>query len=85
MVVGLYVNLYAYSTKNAGGFCDVPYEQLNMGLTMYASYFALFINFFYRAYFDRRAKQKADKAAAAAVAANKNNKKETNNNTKKLK
>jgi hypothetical protein len=67
MVVGLAVNLYAYRTKNVGDYCDVPYHHLNMGLAMYASYFALFINFFYKAYFERK---EARKLAAATNKAN---------------
>jgi len=54
MVLGVTVNLYAYSTKNKNISCDVKYHHLNVGLATYASYFLLFTNFFYRAYFDRR-------------------------------
>jgi len=54
MVLGVGVNLYAYTMKNTGVECDVAYHHLNMGLCMYASYFALFINFFYGAYFTRK-------------------------------
>lgn len=54
MVLGVTVNLYAYSTKNKNINCDVKYHHLNVGLATYASYFLLFTNFFYRAYFDRR-------------------------------
>jgi len=73
MVVGLAVNFHAYSTKNSGGSCDISYHHLNMGLTMYASYFALFINFFYKAYFAR-------KEARAIAAAKKSALSEDNNN-----
>ncbi|CAG7828894.1 unnamed protein product [Allacma fusca] len=50
MVLGVTVNLYAYSTKNQNVQCDVKYHHLNVGLGTYASYFLLFSNFFYRAY-----------------------------------
>jgi elongation of very long chain fatty acids protein 6 len=53
MVVGLGVNFYAYSVKATGGSCDVPYKHLHMGFCMYASYFALFAHFFYKAYFNK--------------------------------
>ncbi len=54
MVVGLVVNFYAYTTKLNGDSCDISYHHLNMGLVMYASYFALFIHFFVQAYFGRK-------------------------------
>ena len=54
MVLGVTVNVYAYYTKNQNISCDVKYHHLNVGLATYASYFILFSNFFYRAYFDSR-------------------------------
>lgn len=50
MVVGFWVNLYAFSIKNRGLECDISYHHLNIGFAIYASYFGLFLNFFLNAY-----------------------------------
>jgi len=62
MVIGVTVNVYAYRMKLEGVDCDVSLHHLNMGLTMYASYFILFAHFFYRAYLlkDKRGKDGTD-------------------------
>jgi len=54
MVVGVGVNVYAALTKYQGGNCDISWHHIQMGLCMYASYFLLFIHFFYQAYFSKR-------------------------------
>jgi len=51
MVIGVYVNVYAYKALNRGEACDVKYHHLHVGLGLYASYFVLFGNYFYWAYF----------------------------------
>lgn len=62
MVIGFWVNVYAYTIKNRNLECDISYHHLNIGFGIYASYFALFLNFFYNAYFGKAAR--LQKAAA---------------------
>ncbi|CAG7828897.1 unnamed protein product [Allacma fusca] len=54
MVVGVVVNIYSLFVKRNGGECSVEMKHINLALIMYASYFLLFANFFYRAYFIKR-------------------------------
>jgi len=51
MIIGCYVNVWAYQVKTSGETCLVSFNNLNMSLLMYASYFVLFARFFYKAYF----------------------------------
>lgn len=50
MIVGCYINFYAYSMKNQGRFCGISYENIRYSFLMYFSYFVLFAKFFYDAY-----------------------------------
>lgn len=50
MIVGCFINFYAFFTKNEGKFCDITYENLRYSSLMYFSYFVLFAKFFYDAY-----------------------------------
>lgn len=61
MVIGFWVNMYAYTVKNRKLECDISYHHLNIGFGIYASYFALFLNFFYSAYFGRTLREKLDR------------------------
>jgi len=61
MVIGFWVNMYAYTVKNEGLECDISYHHLQIGFGIYASYFALFLNFFYNAYFGGKRKQALNK------------------------
>lgn len=65
MIVGMVVNLYAFYVKSHGVHCLVESRHINLALIMYISYFVLFGNFFYNAYFSKK------RAAAAAAAARK--------------
>jgi len=60
MVVGCYVNIYVYNTKSAGIYCGVSYENVRVSLLMYFSYFLLFLQFFYKAYVDKKARTAAN-------------------------
>ncbi|CAG7825357.1 unnamed protein product [Allacma fusca] len=59
MVIGVYVNLYLLYAKGKGEtFCpDAASQGIHMALMMYASYFGLFANFFYRSYFGKTKKE----------------------------
>uniref|UniRef100_T1JIU5 Elongation of very long chain fatty acids protein n=1 Tax=Strigamia maritima TaxID=126957 RepID=T1JIU5_STRMM len=50
MVVGLYVNWWAYGALTRGDKCGTNFENIKISLLMYASYFVLFANFFYNSY-----------------------------------
>jgi elongation of very long chain fatty acids protein 6 len=56
MVVGVTINIYSVYTKAVGNQCACGWENINLALTMYASYFVLFANFFYRAYMMKKSK-----------------------------
>lgn len=53
MIMGTAVNVWAYQVKQAGNECHVSYENINLSLLMYTSYFVLFARFFRRAYINR--------------------------------
>lgn len=53
MIVGIFVNLTAYSRKNRGLSCEVSYENIFWSFAMYFSYFLLFFNFFKNAYLNK--------------------------------
>ena len=80
MVVGVFVNSYAYRMKVKNVECEVQRHHLQMGAIMYASYFILFAHFFYKAYFGRNGKRRA---AAAAVAVSPTTNMTDNNNVSK--
>jgi len=63
MVIGVIVNLYALYMKSNGVDCLVETRHINLALIMYASYFLLFMNFFYAAYV--KSQQKKAEAAKA--------------------
>ncbi|CAG0913599.1 unnamed protein product [Notodromas monacha] len=50
MVVGCYVNVFAYNALERGEKCQVTVENIKVSLLMYFSYFVLFSRFFYKAY-----------------------------------
>ena len=50
MIVGCLVNFWAWHYKSQGGECGVTYENIALSFAMYASYFALFAQFFLKAY-----------------------------------
>ncbi|KAG9510850.1 Elongation of very long chain fatty acids protein 6, partial [Fragariocoptes setiger] len=56
MIIGAYVTWYAYYRKSQGDACRITKESANLGLLMYSSYFVLFAQFFYNAYFGARRK-----------------------------
>ncbi|CAD5118155.1 unnamed protein product [Dimorphilus gyrociliatus] len=54
MIIGVAVNIWAYHVKGKGGYCQQSYSNLKWSSIMYLSYFALFSNFFYHAYFNKK-------------------------------
>lgn len=50
MIVGCFINFYAYSVKEQGRFCGISTENIRYSFLMYFSYFVLFAKFFYDAY-----------------------------------
>ena len=57
MVLGVTVNVYSLFAKAQGVECFVQTKHVHLALIMYASYFVLFANFFFKAYFDKRNKK----------------------------
>jgi hypothetical protein len=53
MAVGIVGNGLAYSYKKAGKSCHMTELNIELAFLMYFSYFILFANFFYRAYFKK--------------------------------
>jgi len=51
MVVGCFIATQVYRVKSNGQFCQQTEESLYFGFVIYLSYFMLFANFFYQAYF----------------------------------
>uniref|UniRef100_T1J202 Elongation of very long chain fatty acids protein n=1 Tax=Strigamia maritima TaxID=126957 RepID=T1J202_STRMM len=47
MVVGLYVNWWTYGALMRGEYCGTNFDNINVSLLMYFSYFLLFVNLFY--------------------------------------
>lgn len=58
MVIGAYVIWYAYYRKSQGDACNVTQTSASFGLIMYLSYFVLFAQFFYTAYFSSSTKKR---------------------------
>jgi len=50
MVVGVTINIYSLYIKAMNVPCTLGWDNINFALTMYASYFILFANFFHKAY-----------------------------------
>lgn len=65
MIVGAYVIWYAYYRKSQGDACNITQSTATFGLVMYLSYFALFAQFFYTAYFASSSKKGARGATIA--------------------
>jgi len=57
MIIGIVVNLVAYSTKKRGEQCAVTDENIQWSFIMYFSYFLLFFHFFYNAYISKSSKK----------------------------
>jgi elongation of very long chain fatty acids protein 6 len=57
MVLGVTVNVYSLYVKSQGTECFVQTKHIHLALIMYASYFILFANFFFKAYFDKKNKK----------------------------
>ncbi|RWS05164.1 elongation of very long chain fatty acids protein 6-like protein [Dinothrombium tinctorium] len=57
MVVGLFVNCYAFYQKMRGNYCHCQVKTLIWALIMYGSYLALFSHYFYTVYFKRDTKK----------------------------
>jgi len=53
MVVGVTINIYSLYVKAMNVPCALGWENINLALTMYASYFVLFANFFHKAYLNK--------------------------------
>lgn len=50
MVVGLFINIYAYWLLDNGYHCAVTKDNVKWALLMYFCYFLLFVNYFYQTY-----------------------------------
>ncbi|XP_033644031.1 elongation of very long chain fatty acids protein 6-like [Asterias rubens] len=62
MFMGIIINLYAHQVLKSGEPCDVTWRNLEVSFVMYLSYFMLFANYFYRAYFAKQQEKLADKS-----------------------
>jgi len=58
MLVGIVISIHSYSVIVSGGECHRPLANIYASLAMYASYFLLFANFFYKAYMANSKKTK---------------------------
>ncbi|CAG7838170.1 unnamed protein product [Allacma fusca] len=58
MVVGLCLNLYSLNVIYNGPTCHRPVDLVLFGIFIYSTYFALFLNYFFRTYFARQNKPK---------------------------
>lgn len=56
MIVGAFVTWYGWYRKSLGDSCKLSKASANFALVMYLSYFALFAQFFYNAYFAKKNK-----------------------------
>ena len=61
MVVGCYVNVYAYFLLKKGEPCSMTHDNIKYALLMYFSYFMLFAHFFYHTYINKYAPKKIHK------------------------
>jgi elongation of very long chain fatty acids protein 6 len=51
MVFGILIIFGSYVEKLSNRRCDQSYENLNLSLLMYASYFVLFVQYFHKSYY----------------------------------
>lgn len=64
MVMGFYVTYYSYVNLSS---CRMMKDVSLWGMAMYASYFALFANFFIKAYFGKRGKPSGKQANGSST------------------
>ena len=60
MVIGIFVTLASWRMMSLGLYCQQSYDILFYGLIMYASYFSLFVYYFYSAYMKPNTSEKAN-------------------------
>jgi hypothetical protein len=53
MIMGTYVNIHSLKAIHSGEQCDRREKNIYLALTMYATYFYLFVAFFQKAYFKK--------------------------------
>ncbi|OXA56605.1 putative fatty acid elongation protein 3 [Folsomia candida] len=58
MLVGIVISFHSYSVIVSGEECHRPLSNIYASLGMYATYFLLFANFFYKAYMTKSKKRK---------------------------
>ena len=56
MAIGFVVNLHAFQSKRQGLKCDLGTDVIYSSFIIYASYFTLFLIFFYNSYLKRAKK-----------------------------
>ncbi|XP_063968855.1 very long chain fatty acid elongase 6-like [Lytechinus pictus] len=61
MVVGCYVNIYAYKMIKKGEPCSTTHDNIKYASLMYLSYFMLFAHFFYNTYINKTLSKKSHK------------------------
>jgi len=61
MIVGIYVNIASYQVLNEGRACAQNYNNIQLAIMMYFSYFVLFAHFFYSTYIAKKPVDKTKK------------------------
>ena len=65
MLAGIFVVAYANTMIRQGTYCEVKDKTITIALVIYASYFVLFVRFFYGAYISVGERRRAARSAAA--------------------
>ena len=83
MLAGIFVVAYANRMIRQGTYCEVKEKTITIALVMYASYFILFVRFFYKAYISSGGSEKRRTLAAAISTLDPNQNHALNKNNKK--
>lgn len=74
MVIGCLVNYWSYVYLTNNQACHITYLNIKLSTCMYFSYFILFAQFFYKAYFSKSGKKKPSSIPGSIYTSNKDDK-----------
>lgn len=74
MVIGCLVNYWSYVYLTNNQACHITYLNIKLSTCMYFSYFILFAQFFYKAYFTKSGKKKPSSIPGTIYTSNQNDK-----------
>ncbi|XP_065212407.1 very long chain fatty acid elongase 6-like isoform X1 [Planococcus citri] len=74
MVIGCLVNYWSYVYLTNNQACHITYLNIKLSTCMYFSYFVLFAQFFYKAYFSKSGKKKPSSIPGSIYTSNKDDK-----------